>query len=69
MMTSTPMYHPDDETRPVAEDQGESHSTAQGPDDLVDEETKRLSEEEAAQHDDPREAQKAAGEDAGGYAH
>ena len=68
-MSSTPMNHPDDETRPVAEDQGESHSSESGPDDLVDEQTKRLSEEEADQHDDAAEAQRTDAEESGGYGH
>lgn len=66
-MTSTPMYHPDDETRPVHEDQGEGRHANHGPDDLVDETTKRLSEEEAAQHDDVADAQRDDAEESGGY--
>lgn len=66
-MTSTPMYHPDDETRPVSEDQGEGHPAEHDPDDLVDEGTKRLSKEEAAQHDDAADAQRADAKESGGY--
>ncbi|MDN5688287.1 MAG: hypothetical protein L0G94_16650 [Brachybacterium sp.] len=66
-MSSTPLNHPDDETRPVAEDQGEGPYTERGPDDLVDEQTKRLSEEEAQQHDDVAEAQRTDAEESGGY--
>ncbi|MGP5292115.1 hypothetical protein ACTXLB_14045 [Brachybacterium tyrofermentans] len=73
-MTSTPMYHPDDETRPVSEDQGEASSAEASsaehdPDDLVDEGTKRLSKEEAAQHEDAADAQRADAEESGGYGH
>lgn len=56
-MTSTPMHHPDDEARPVPEDQGEESSSTDEIEDLVDERTKRLSREEAEQHDGIIEAQ------------
>ncbi|WP_263311345.1 hypothetical protein [Brachybacterium atlanticum] len=56
-MTSTPMQHPDDEARPHPEDQGEESSSTDEIEDLVDERTKRLSREEAEQHDDIIEAQ------------
>lgn len=93
-MTSTPMHHPDDETQPHAEDQGESasgphHSAADGreaqasepaengdarsqdrtAEDPVDAETKKLSQEEAQQHDSAEDAQRSAAEDGGGYGH
>ena len=58
-MTSTPMYHPEDDARPHPEDQGEDSSTAASDgEDLVDEETKQLSREEAEQHDGIIDAQK-----------
>lgn len=56
-MTSTPMQHPDDEARPHPEDQGEDSSSTDEIEDLVDERTKRLSREEAEQHDGIIEAQ------------
>ena len=56
-MTSTPMHHPDDEARPHPEDQGEESSSTDESEDLVDERTKRLSREEAEQHDGIIEAQ------------
>lgn len=56
-MTSTPMHHPDDEARPHPEDQGEESSSTDEIEDLVDERTKRLSREEAEQHDGIIEAQ------------
>lgn len=56
-MTSTPMHHPDDETRPHREDQGEESSSTDEIEDLVDDRTKRLSREEAEQHDGIIEAQ------------
>lgn len=56
-MTSTPMHHPDDEARPHREDQGEESSSTDEIEDLVDERTKRLSREEAEQHDGIIEAQ------------
>lgn len=56
-MTSTPMQHPDDEARPHPEDQGEESSSTDEIEDLVDERTKRLSREEAEQHDGIIEAQ------------
>ncbi len=56
-MTSTPMYHPDDEARPHPEDQGEESSSTDEIEDLVDERTKKLSRQEAEQHDDIIEAQ------------
>ncbi|HEX7349540.1 hypothetical protein [Brachybacterium sp.] len=68
-MTSTPKNHPDDDTRPVAEDQGDAHHDEHSDGDLVDEETKRLSKEEAAQHDNPAEAQDADARESGGYGH
>ena len=78
-MTSTPMHHPDDEARPHPEDQGEEKSS-HGDGDLVDEETKQLSREEAEQHDGIVDAQEdeidaEEGEDSdggpaqGGYGH
>ena len=78
-MTSTPMHHPDDEARPHPEDQGEEKSS-HGDGDLVDEETKQLSREEAEQHDgivdaqedeiDAEEGEDSDGEPAqGGYGH
>lgn len=39
------------------------------PRETVDEETKRLSSEEASQHEDASEAQMTDGEEAGGYGH
>ncbi|WP_299299598.1 hypothetical protein [uncultured Brachybacterium sp.] len=58
-MTSTPMYHPEDQPRPHPEDQGEdTSSTSNDGGDLVDEETKQLSQEEAEQHDGIVDAQK-----------
>lgn len=68
-MTSTPMHHPDDDTRPVPEDQGTAHHDEHGTGDPVDEETKRLSEDEAAQHDGPAEAQDTDAAESGGYGH
>ena len=56
-MTSTPTHHPDDEARPHPEDQGEESSSTDEIEDLVDERTKRLSREEAEQHDGIIEAQ------------
>lgn len=56
-MTSTPMHHPDDEARPHPEDQGEESSSTDEIEDLVDDRTKRLSREEAEQHDGIIEAQ------------
>lgn len=56
-MTSTPMHHPDDEARPETEDQGKESSSTDEIEDLVDERTKRLSREEAEQHDGIIEAQ------------
>ena len=56
-MTSTPMHHPDDEARPDPDDQGEESSSTDEIEDLVDERTKRLSREEAEQHDVIIEAQ------------
>lgn len=56
-MTSTPMHHPDDEARPHPEDQREQSSSTDEIEDLVDERTKRLSREEAEQHDGIIEAQ------------
>ena len=56
-MTSTPMHHPEDEARPHPEDQGEQSSSTDEIEDLVDERTKRLSREEAEQHDGIIEAQ------------
>ncbi|MFE7606062.1 hypothetical protein ACFU1Q_12980 [Brachybacterium paraconglomeratum] len=56
-MTSTPMHHPDDEPRPDPEVQGEQSSSTDETEDLVDERTKRLSREEAEQHDGIIEAQ------------
>ncbi|MGP9539884.1 hypothetical protein ACT3SP_17980 [Brachybacterium sp. AOP43-C2-M15] len=70
-MTSTPMHHPDDDGRPHPEDQGEDTSSSTGTgqgEDLVDEETKKLSQEEAQRHDDVVEAQKDDA-DQGGYGH
>ena len=80
-MTSTPMYHPEDDARPHPEDQGEDSSTAASDgEDLVDEETKQLFREEAEQHDGIVDAQEdeidaEEGEDSdggpaqGGYGH
>ncbi len=68
-MTSTPMYHPgDDEKRTLPEDQGDARAQEGSDDDLVDAETKELSQDEAAQHDDAIDAQKADAEE-GGYGH
>ena len=76
-MTSTPMYHPEDQPRPHPEDQGEdTSSTSNDGGDLVDEETKKLSREEAEQHDGIVDAQKdeidadgAQKDEGGGYGH
>lgn len=69
-MTSTPMHHPDDETRPHPEDQGEDASPeTDGGEDLVDGETKKLSRDEAEQHDAIVDAQQDDAEQGGGYGH
>lgn len=66
-MTSTPMYHPDDETGPVSADQGEARPAEQDPGDLVDEGTERLSDDEATQHEDAADARRADTGESGGY--
>lgn len=69
-MTSTPVYHPsDDDENTHPEDQGDAQARGGTPRDLVDERTKELSEEEAAQHKDAQSAQEATAEDGGGYGH
>ena len=75
-MTSTPMYHPEGQSRPYPEDQGEDTSSHSDGADLVDEETKKLSREEAEQHDGIVDAQKdeidadgAQKDEGGGYGH
>lgn len=76
-MTSTPMYHPEDQSRPHPEDQGEdTPSTSNDGGDLVDEETKKLSQEEAEQHggivdaqQDELDAEGPGADQGGGYGH
>lgn len=48
---------------------GTSDREGQAPPDLVDDETKRMSQDEAAQHSDTAEAQLSSAEEAGGYGH
>lgn len=69
-MTSTPVYHPsDDESNTHPEDQGDARAQGDTAPDLVDDETKKLSKEEAAQHDDAPSAQEADAKESGGYGH
>lgn len=69
-MTSTPLYHPsDDDENTHPEDQGDARAPRDAPADLVDEETKQLSEDEAAEHDDAPSAQQDAADQGGGYGH
>lgn len=67
-MTSTPVHHPsDDESTTHPEDQGDARAQGDAAPDLADEETKKLSQAEAAQHDDAQSAQQDDAEESGGY--
>lgn len=48
---------------------GARNSSAKGDEDLVDEETKQRSQDEAAQHDSVEEAQSTDARESGGYGH
>lgn len=68
-MTSTPIHHPDgDDPQTRSEDQDSAGTTPEHDGkDRVDEETKKLSHDEAGTHDSTEEAQKEDAEESGGY--
>ncbi|MGP9846200.1 hypothetical protein [Brachybacterium sp. 107] len=69
-MTSTPVHHPaDDDSTVHPEDQGDARAQGDDAPDLVDDETKKLSEAEAEQHEDAPSAQATDAEESGGYGH